>query len=252
MKKVRILAIVAAVVTAVLVYIFLSDINETIEVDTTSVVVAKHSITEDIVITEDMLTVAVLPSEAVHADAAHSINEVLNKTSSGEIVKNEQIITTKLIEPGVSYDSLAYAIEDGQRAITVRVDEVSGVAGLLKPQDFVDVLFTITVDMIPEQSSRQSGGELDDQSVEDNVVIRETYSLELMQNIKVLAVGDTLEEHGAQEDVAYTTVTLSVTPEQAVKLNLAEASGEIRLILRSPLNTEISETNLMTVDDLLK
>lgn len=255
MKKVRILAIVAAVVTAVLVYLFLVNINKPTEVSTTPVVIAKHAIGEDIVITKDMLTVAELPSEAVHADAAHDISEVINKTSSGGIVENEQVITSKLIEPGVSYDSLAYAIEEGQRAITVAVDEVTGVAGLLKPQDYVDVLFTITVDKIAaEQPKDEQEEQPDEQSADEKIslVLRETYSTHLMQNIKVLAVGDILEEHDTDDGISYTTVTLSVSPEQAVKLNLAEASGEIRLILRSPLNSEISETEILTVDDLLE
>ncbi|MBT3319637.1 MAG: Flp pilus assembly protein CpaB [Clostridia bacterium] len=260
MRKIRIIAIFAAIITAVLVYFFLSNINKPNEVQTASVVTAKYNIAENIIISQDMLEVVELPSEAVHSSAAQSISEVVGKVSNGMIVENEQIIVTKLVEPGESFDSLAYAIEEGQRAFTVAVDEVSGVAGLLQPQNSVDILLTITVEKIAETDPDEEVedpiiGEdtlLEETTiVEENIIIRETYSAELFQNIKILAVGLQLNQNVPEEETGYKTVTLSVTPEQAVRLNLAIATGQVRLILRSPLNDEVIEMDIITIDDLI-
>ena len=270
MKKVRIIAILAAIVTAVLVYVFLANINKPNEIELTSVVTAKYNIEKDVIISNDMLTVVELPSEAVHSSAAQNINEVVGKVAIGSIVQDEQVIKAKLVEPGESNESsLAYTIEEGQRAFTVAVDEVSGVAGLLQPQDFVDVLIILTVERTLEIPSGEtmgdvsyggivdtSPGETGETIPEDTVetlVVWETYSAELLQNIKILAVGKQLGILGPEEEENnYSTATLSVTPEQAIKLNLAIASGEVRLILRSPLNSEIIELDIMTVDDLVE
>jgi len=260
MRKIRIVAIFAAIITAVLVYFFLANINKPNEVQTAAVVTAKYNIAENIIISQDMLEVIELPAEAVHTSAARSISEVVGKVSNGMIVENEQVIVTKLVEPGESFDSLAYAIEEGQRAFTVAVDEVSGVAGLLQPQNNVDILLTITVEKIAETDPEEEMenpiiGEdtLLEQTtiVEENIIIRETYSAELLQNIKILAVGLQLNQNVPEEETGYKTVTLSVTPEQAVRLNLAIATGQVRLILRSPLNDEIIEMEIITVDDLI-
>ncbi len=255
MKKIRIIAILAAILTAVLVYVFFANINKPNEVEMTSVVTAKVDISKDMVISKDMLTVVELPSEAVNSFAAHNINEVVGKVVNGPVVKDEQIITTKLVEPGESVASLAYAIDEGQRAFTVAVNEVSGVAGLLQPQDYVDVLMIITIDNIVETQNTEGVQNVEGvqtaEETESSVVSR-TYSTELFQNIKILAVGKRLDTKLPDEETEYSTVTLSVTPEQAVKLNLAVASGEIRLILRSPLSSEITDCDILTVEDLLE
>lgn len=240
MKKVRIFAIIAAILTAVSVYMFLTKINKPNEVAMTSVIVAKNTINSNTEITKDMLAKVEFPSQAVHINAAQNAEEILGKVSNGQIVENEQIIKTKLTEPGESLDNLAYAIEDGQRAFTLAVDEVSGVEGLLQPGNYVDILLILTIDAPSENKL-------------SNEVNRRTYSTELMQNIKLLAVGQDLNERDLSSDnTTYRTVTVSVSPEQAVKLNLAANSGKIRLTLRSPMESKTIKTENIYVEELIK
>jgi Flp pilus assembly protein CpaB len=84
------------------------------------------------------------------------------------------------------------------------------------------------------------------------VAVNQTYSVQLLENIKILAVGEVLNKGDLDNSGGYSTVTLSVTPEQAAQLNLAVNTGRIRLILRSPLDSETIEVENIGVDDLLE
>ena len=267
MKKIRIFAIVAALLTAVAVYLFLLNINKPNEVKMASVIIASEDIGANTIITSDMVTTAEYPAEAVLAGTARNIGDVVGKTCDGDIIEGEALLTSKLVEPGEDYDTLAYAIEEGQRAFTLAVDDVSGIAGLLRPQDYVDVLLTISIDSVvyPEEdaASQEDANTVDGTGTAEDtntdvttepagVTVNQTYSVQLLQNIKVLAVGEIINKSELDGGAGYSTVTLSVTPEQAVQLNLAVNTGRIRLILRSPLDSETTEIENAVVDDLLE
>jgi pilus assembly protein CpaB len=140
--------------------------------------------------------------------------------------RNEPILSSKITGPG-QRGSLSSLLQEGNRAVTVRVDDVRGVAGFILPGDFVDVVL-----IRAEEGSR-----------------RENYSEILLQQIKVLAVDQLASERQEQPTVAK-AVTLEVTPEQAQKVLLATNIGKLSLILRQPgeknaqLNRRITEGDL--------
>jgi len=137
---------------------------------------------------------------------------------------NEAILATKLAGEGLG-PSIAYLLPDGMRAATVRVNDVSGVAGFIQPSDAVDVLIT-----------RQVG----DRQATDV----------LFQNIRVIAINQNAKGANGQPIVGK-TATLEVTPIDAQKLALAQQVGSLSLVLRKA-GTEQDYGTVRTVgfDDL--
>jgi pilus assembly protein CpaB len=146
------------------------------------------------------------------------------------LAANEPVLRSKVTGPG-QRASLSSLLQDGNRAVTVRVDDIRGVAGFILPGDFVDVVLIKS---------------------DDERVRRENYSDILLQHVKVLAIDQLASERQEQPTVAK-AVTLEVTTEQAQKILLATNIGKLSLILRQPgeagtaSNRRITERDLGTV-----
>lgn len=143
----------------------------------------------------------------------NTIEEVVGKVSTTKISRGE-ILVAERFRTHSAGSTLAALVDENMRAVTVRVDDVVGVAGFLLPGNTVDVL-----------ASRKTSGQR---------AITET----ILQNIKVLAVDQqaTAEEN---EPVIVRAVTLEMLPKQAETLFRARTEGTIQLTLRNPLEQEI-------------
>ena len=124
--------------------------------------------------------------------------------------RNEPVLRSKITGPG-QRALLSSLLDTGKRAVTIRVDDVRGVAGFILPGDYVDVVLI----------------------AEDAPPRRENYSEILLQHVKVLAVDQLASERQEQPTVAK-AVTIEVTPQQAQKVLLATNVGKLSLILRRP------------------
>jgi pilus assembly protein CpaB len=124
--------------------------------------------------------------------------------------RNELILRTKITGPG-QRASLSSLLEEGRKAVTVRVDDVRGVAGFVLPGDRVDVVLIRMENKAPGQVDNTSDI--------------------LVQHVKVLAVDQIVNERQEQPTVAK-AVTLEVTTEEAQKILLASNVGKLSLILR--------------------
>jgi len=124
--------------------------------------------------------------------------------------RNEPLLRSKITGPG-QRASLSALLEPGKRAVTVRVDDVRGVAGFVLPGDFVDVVLI----------------------GEDPAAKRESYSEVLLHHVKVLAIDQLASERQEHPTVAK-AVTVEVMPEQAQKILLATNIGKLSLVLRQP------------------
>jgi len=129
MKKIKFLALLAAVVAAVLLYKFLNTLDEkaSVELVKTGVVIASANIPPNTPITDDMLEIKQLPVEAAHAEAVVNEAAAIGKFSKYEIMAGEQVLYTKLISPegGGGDVTLAYEIKPGMRAISIGVGNLS-------------------------------------------------------------------------------------------------------------------------------
>jgi pilus assembly protein CpaB len=143
------------------------------------------------------------------------------------IGRNEPILRTKVTGPG-QRASLSTTLENGMRAVTIRVDDVRGVAGFILPNDHVDIVLI----RIDNESTR-----------------KQSYSELLLQNVKVLAIDQVASEQKEQPTVAK-AVTLEVTPNQAQKISLAIDVGHLSLVLRQPGEASTVSSARVTERDL--
>ena len=175
----------------------------------------------------DSLREVAWPEEAIPAGTFGSIAEL---TAGGKrivlasIEKNEPILRAKVTGAGQKA-TLSAVIQDGMRAVTVRVNDVEGVAGFILPGDRVDVLLT-------RQAERTTGM--------NDVVL---------QNARVLAV-DQLADDAADKPTVVKAVTLEVDTVGAQKVALASSLGNLSLMLRRAGELQLDATRRVTTSDL--
>ncbi|HEY7300235.1 MAG TPA: Flp pilus assembly protein CpaB [Xanthobacteraceae bacterium] len=140
--------------------------------------------------------------------------------------RNEPVLRSRITEPG-QRASLSTLLDPGTRAVTVRVDDLRGVAGFILPGDFVDVV------LIGEDVSLK----------------RESYSDILLHHVKVLAIDQLAGERQEHPTIAK-AVTLEVTPDQAQRILLATNVGKLSLVLRQPGDENVASDRRVTERDL--
>jgi pilus assembly protein CpaB len=158
------------------------------------------------------------PVGSVPAGYAGSTAEVIGRSLITDVSVNEPLMATKLADTGLY--GLVPLIPPGMRALSVRVDEVVGVAGFVTPRTRVDVILTMTV----------PGG-------------RDPISKVILQNVQTLAAGQEIQQNEEGEPMTVTVVTVLVSPEDAEKLSLAASQGKIQMALRHTLDLETVETS---------
>jgi pilus assembly protein CpaB len=180
--------------------------------DFVDVLVAAHDIPVGAKIEDGDLKVVKLPPEDLAADVFHAKGRAVGHGVVLPIGKGDFVLPYKLAaEDGGSVPSSL--IPTGMRAVSVNVNEVTGVAGFVAPGTRVDVLATVNL----------SGS-------------NEPRNVTILQNVKVLA-SDQLLDHGTVVPAHPAhVVTLLALPEDAEKLALATQEGHIQLILRNPVD----------------
>ena len=157
-----------------------------------------------------------MPASVAPANAFRSIKDIEGQVSKTEVLKGEILIDQRFVSHDVG-STLSALVEAEKRAITVRVDDVIGVAGFLLPGNFVDVLASRI-----DRGSRRA--------------VTET----VLTMVKVLAVDQTVKTE-ENEPVIVRAVTLEVTPPQAEILVKRKEEGTIQLTLRNPNDTKVAE-----------
>jgi pilus assembly protein CpaB len=143
------------------------------------------------------------------------------------IARNEPVLSSKITAPNQPA-TLSSMLDPGKRAVTVRVDDVRGVAGFIEPGDLVDVVLIRT-----EAEMRRS----------------DSYSDVILQSAKVLAIDQVTGERTDKPTIAK-AVTLEVSPEDAQKILLATNIGHLSLILRQPAEKAAEAARRVTERDL--
>ena len=238
LNKVKLLALLAAILFGTLLFLFLNSLKETSEKESqmVSVVTAAVNIPSNTEITAQMLTVKPLPAEVVQPGALTDPSQVTGRFATSNIVAGEQILVAKMVMPGGGDAAvLSYAIAPGMRAITIPIaDAPAGLAWLIKPQDVVDIIAQF-------------------ETLEGEKPISNTTLI--VENITVLAVDSILAREGKPNGadgmpLPYSNITLQVTPKQAMELSMAAAKGPLRAILRSPLDKKLNQLPSLTFDQV--
>jgi pilus assembly protein CpaB len=199
---------------------------ETKTVSTRTVVVAKSPLRFGTPITAQVLREVEWPGDAIPQNAFSTIAELTKgdkRVVLASMEVNEPIVAAKITGPGQKA-TLSALIEDGMKAVTVRVNDVDGVAGFVLPGDRVDVLMTRNI---------ENNGTTD----------------VVLQNIKVLGI-DQLADARAEKPTVAKAVTLEVDTESAQKLALASSAGNLSLMLRRAGDTAEQVSRRISITDI--
>lgn len=181
---------------------------------TVKVVVAKTRLNHGDELTSSNIKIINWQADAVPKGFFSSQKILLNKHGKRmallTIQPNEPIMATKITGPGIKA-SLSSMLSEGKKAVTIRVNDVFGVAGLIHPNDRVDVLWTMTR---PEGKLEQ-----------------EPFTELLLKEVRVLAIDQRISDDTKKANVAK-AVTIEVDLEQAQKVVLGSKTGSLHLALR--------------------
>jgi len=213
------------------------------------ILVAGKDIPPQVPITPTDLLIKEIPVEYIQPGAVSSLDEVIGQIASAPIAAGEQVLKTKLLPPGKIGKSLSEITPAGKRAVNVSVDNMVGIANLIRPGDYVDVLALIA---IPGSATQATSA----QSSTPRLI-------SLFQNVEVLAVGG---EFVAPSEISSTakkeqlkaagaasgTITLALSPQEAVLLSFVQEHGKIKLTLRSSEDTQKETTKPADWDTLFQ
>ncbi len=187
------------------------------------VIVARHDIPARSTLTLDMFDRVMRPSSTIEPDAVTNPSKLAGSISLITIPANSTVTNSKIGRP--TDVGLPVRMRVGTRAVSIPIDRVKGVAGLVQPGDHVDVIAVV--------SAHQND---------------EPHAYAILRDVTVLAMGNAMETAAATpgpDAQNFTTVTLQVTPKQADLLALADVNTVLRLALRSPkepARSEVSES----------
>ncbi|MBZ9817696.1 Flp pilus assembly protein CpaB [Mesorhizobium sp. CA15] len=201
-------------------------------VQASTVVVAAMPLKFGDALSTDNLREIAWPAGAVPAGAFKTIKEAMAGNGSRQALQsisaNEPILAAKITGPG-QRATLSAVLAEGMKAVSIRVNDVLGVAGFVFPGDRVDVLLTRNV----------RGDDGADRSFVDV----------LLQSVKVLAVDQVADESKDAPQVVK-AVTVEVSTKDAQKLTLAAGAGQLSLALRQAAGSKGEANERVTLADL--
>lgn len=207
-------ALVIGILAALAAKVFLSNQLEAIESrgksKTVNIVVAKVDIAKGIKLSSENIAIRPIPVEYAHSVAVTPDNfERINGQAMAYPVKAGEMILWAMMETQ-KVPTFSARVEAGRRAMTVPVDEINSISGLVEPGDVIDLMVTLD----------QKGKKI---------------TFPLLQSVQVMATGQRVEDDPKSgERRQYSTVTLNTSPEQAQNVIVARDVGKLTALLRNP------------------
>lgn len=206
-------------------------ISQRANVASTKVVVAAADIQLGSRLNPQMLKTVDWPAGSIPAGAITKADALENRVVKTSILSGEAILEAKLAPVGTK-GGLSAVIPEGKRAMTVRVNDVVGVAGFALPGNYVDIVVNTQIE--------GGGSGRGDRQISKIV----------LESILVLAVAQEANRDETKPRVV-NAVTLELTPEQAEKLDLARSVGTLSLVLRNQIDKDGVETRGIMKPQLL-
>jgi pilus assembly protein CpaB len=226
MARIRILIVAVLAIGlggtfAVATYRYIQNIPaKEVKMPTTPVVVAAGDLALGAELRAEDLRVIAWPADALPAGSFKDPQEIVGRGLIQPIAQNEAVLPSKLAPAGAGA-GLPPIIPEGMRALSVRVNDVIGVAGYVLPGNRVDVVATVN------PTNQQT-------DITSKVVLT---------NVLVLAAGTRIEQDSEEnKPIQVSVVTLLVDPAEAERLTLASTEGKIQLALRNPLDKTMPPT----------
>jgi len=222
-----VVALVLAVAAGGGVYLYLKNMPaaEAQGPETVPVVVARKDMTFGTTLKDEHLKLIDFPKGSVPVGSYTSIDSILGHTTKVFVVEGEPILASKLSAIG---GGLSVRVPPNMRAMSMNINDVTGVSGFVLPGDRVDVLVTV----------ENVGGA--------NVAVTKT----ILQDLEVLAAGVKTETKN-NHNITVQTVTVLLDPEGAEKLALGVQQGKVHLSLRNPVDHEMVDSKSMDTRTVL-
>lgn len=246
-KKLLIAAIIVGFFAGFLLYLYGKQIEserDAITANPHEVVEASRDIAAGTPLDQGSITTRTVPQQFLPANPllARDIDIYLGRPVGKDITRGAMLLTSDF-SVAETARTLAGRIPEGERAMTIPVDALSGVAGLLRPGDRVDIMGTFPVgqqdELIPEARGGESIGYV---------------TMSLLQNVTLLAVGqeisDVYSDRGHRG--SYANVTLSLTPDEAELMIIAQTRGNLTLLLRHRDDLEMIPVTRKTLREVLE
>ena len=202
----------------------------------TSVLVAKSDIPKGALIEVNMFDAAIVPNKFVQPQAVTSLDRISGMVTIAPITKGEQISLSKLAnnqQSGGRGGNLAGITPAGKRAVTISIDNIASLSGMVNPGDYVDVLATLQV---PVQGA-------------DGQMASQLAVIPLFQNVLVLAIGQNTgmmassssrySEKETPSPSGTPLITLALGPQEANLIAFVQEQGKMRLTMRSPADAKV-------------
>lgn len=213
MKKLIIIALIVSIITGFAVYKYATNLKNEYVIKTKTVVVAVKKIPKNTLIEPQMIMTKEIPSEAVHALSASSTGDIQGRITTENIEANEQVLTSRLSDKETVSSDLSLSIKPDYRALTIKTDEISGVAGYIRQGDRVDIIATV---------------------INESDENKRIQSRMIAENVEILQVG--VKPGNA---ASYSSVTVSIHINDLLRLNYALSEGKYKLVLRSIIDEKI-------------
>ena len=222
------LAMLAGLSAALYAAVWVSDSGR---VATAKVVVAAADIDPGSKLNPEMLTVVAWPAGSLPAGAYTDTRQLQDRVLRSSLSRGEAVLSRKLMPAGAQ-GGLSAVIAEGKRAMTVRVNDVVGVAGFALPGNYVDVMVNAQQDRGKDQAPVP-------------------VSMTVLDNVLVLAVAQEANRDETKPKVV-SAVTLELSLEEAERLDLARSIGSLSLVLRNQLDKRRAVTTGVSKDSLFR
>lgn len=242
-KRITIIAVLLAVITTLGLYYYIQSIKSNSEEEFVEVYVAEQDIPAKTQLDETMIVLKKIDAKYVVNNAILKDGNILGKYATEKIIGGEQIVSDRLLESNNA--KFSYQIPEDMRAISIGVNGIDGVAHLIKPGDYVDVLVYKTEEEKEENYDK---------------VIYPNIAKVVFQNVLVLAidqdnnntiVNNANNENNTESQDAMKIVTFALSPSDSEKLFVGDLSGKIRLALRNPDYNGAVDTSGAIMDDII-
>lgn len=226
-KIIVVLALVFALLAAFMAYYVLNNAKQAaLNEQYIQVVTAAQDIPANTIIKAEMLESKNFPLGLQTGHEITNAGDAVGSLSPVAISKGEYLLDNRLIKPGEGQDRLSYAVPEGMRAMSIPIDNVTGISNMIKIGDRVDF-----VGIVPAHSASP-----------------EPRAMLILQNIKILAVGSTYKETTAPQSSEAGTLTVAVDPQDALKLKMALENTDFALALRPPSNNDWVDSAPVTLN----
>lgn len=230
-KLIFLLAIIFGLAAALGTYNYLENLKRTYRTSGhfARVAVAKRKIAARMIISGEMLEFKEMPVEYILPGTVVDVKDAAGKMAVSDIYPGEMILSSKLVARNDVAAGLSAKVEKGRRAISIPVNNITALHGLINTGDRVDVLVTFNA-----RGEQKAPG-----------------TSTIIQNVPVLAVNGNLEG-GAGSKQELQTVTIMVDPIGAQQIALAIQHGSIQLALRSPDDQDVVPVRTSKLEDLVR